>query len=237
MASLRSALRLTPRAQYLRLTPTSRAFTTIPRRSKQIIRAATDQKPADQAEEASEDMSDMDDPNMVCLIISARARARGGRHACTEEDNYIAAKILICFHTEWQLPRPLPHLRPAHQAPAPRPLRRLVSSTLHLHTEQTNVLIYIVEGGTPSNAATTANPYTKTTTSSASSLRKTTRTSRPLGEACLWYVQSYSSHSSLPETSLLTPVAGLFRSHSRRPLRCRICLLPRYSKYPHPQTR
>ncbi|KAF1825411.1 uncharacterized protein K489DRAFT_421695 [Dissoconium aciculare CBS 342.82] len=63
MASLRSAIRLTPRAQFARSSP---AFCNTQRRLASVTsRPATDDKAASQAEQASEDLGD--DPNMAVL--------------------------------------------------------------------------------------------------------------------------------------------------------------------------
>jgi NADH dehydrogenase (ubiquinone) 1 beta subcomplex subunit 8 len=65
MASLRSAIRLAPRAQFARTTPALRV--TQRRLASTAARPATDDKPASQVEQASEDLSD--DPNMVRMFL------------------------------------------------------------------------------------------------------------------------------------------------------------------------
>jgi NADH dehydrogenase (ubiquinone) 1 beta subcomplex subunit 8 len=62
MASLRSAIRLAPRAQFARTSPALRVT-----QRRLASTAATDDKPATQAEQASEDLGD--DPNMVRMTL------------------------------------------------------------------------------------------------------------------------------------------------------------------------
>lgn len=67
MASIRSALRLAPRAQFVRPSTVPRTPIVAQRYASIVPRPATDAKSAAEAEQGSEDLAGMgDDPNMVC---------------------------------------------------------------------------------------------------------------------------------------------------------------------------
>jgi hypothetical protein len=75
MASLRSAIRLAPRAQFARLSPALRV--TQRRLASTAARPATDDKSASEAEQASEDLSA--DPNMVrTSVLGGKEREADG---------------------------------------------------------------------------------------------------------------------------------------------------------------
>lgn len=70
MAALRTSLRLVPRSHLLRPSPFSRPATLLQRSyaaGAPGSRPADDRKPIEQAEEASEDFNEYNDPGMVCV--------------------------------------------------------------------------------------------------------------------------------------------------------------------------